>query len=103
MGFDMVGDQVDRALDASGAVAGRGDRVPDHRVQTAERLLDQRHAEVLRRAEVPVEGGRCDPDGAGDLAQTQAAQALLLQQFQRSVQERLTGFFCFWACRMPRV
>jgi hypothetical protein len=65
--------------------------VPDHRVQAAQRLLDQRHTEVGSGAEVPVERGRGDADRPGDLAQSQAAEALLLQQAERRVQERLAG------------
>ncbi|GHH15467.1 hypothetical protein GCM10018780_56860 [Streptomyces lanatus] len=40
---------------------------------------------------MPVEGGRGDADGAGDLTQAETAQALVLQQSQRGVQERLSG------------
>ncbi|GAA3217983.1 hypothetical protein GCM10020256_21570 [Streptomyces thermocoprophilus] len=60
-------------------------------MQAAQRLLDEGHAQVGGGAEVPVEGGRRDADGTRDLAQTQAAQALLLQQPQGRVQERLAG------------
>ncbi len=88
---DMAGDQLDGAGYAFIGVAVGGDGGPDHRVQAAQRLLDQRDAEIRGGAEVPVEGGGGDADGTGDLAQTQTAQALLLQQPQRGVQERLSG------------
>ncbi|MGX1303452.1 hypothetical protein RKD35_004940 [Streptomyces albogriseolus] len=87
----MTGDQLDGARDAFLALAGRRHRRPDHRVQAAQRLLDECHAQVLDRPEVPVERGRGDSDGAGDLTQAQAAQALALQQFERRVQKRLPG------------
>ncbi len=86
-----MGDQLDGAGDAFLAAAGAGHRVLDHRVQAAQRLLDQRHAEIRGGPEVPVEGGRRDPDGPGDLPQAQAAQALFLQQTERRVQECLPG------------
>lgn len=60
-------------------------------MQAAQRLLDEGRAEIRDGAEVPVEGRRRDTDGTRDLAQTQAAQALLLQQPQGRVQERLPG------------
>ncbi len=88
---DVLGDQPHGPLYALLAVAGRGDDRADHRVQAAERLLDEGDAEVGGGAEVPVEGRRGDADLAGDLAQTQAAQALLLQQSQGRVQEGLSG------------
>ncbi|EKX66154.1 putative lipoprotein, partial [Streptomyces ipomoeae 91-03] len=87
----VAGDQLDGALDEFVVVADRRHQVLDHRVQTAQRLLDERDAEVRGRAEVPVEGGRGDAHGPGDLAQPEAAQALLLQQTERGVQECLPG------------
>jgi len=60
-------------------------------VQAAEGLLDQRDAEPRHAGEVAVEGGRGDAHLAGHLAQPDAAQALLLEQSQRRVEQRLTG------------
>ncbi|CAM5320339.1 hypothetical protein SALBM135S_07069 [Streptomyces alboniger] len=44
-----------------------------------------------RVTEVPVEGGGGHAHGAGDLAQAQAAEALLGEELQRGVHERLPG------------
>ncbi len=91
VGADVRGDHLDGAVDALlGAVLLGEDRA-DHGVQAVERLLDQRDAEVGHVPEVPVEGGRGDADDAGDLAQPEAAEALVLQEEQARVEERLTG------------
>ncbi len=84
-------DEADRAVDALGAVAGRGEGRADHRVQAAESLVHERDAEVRRVTEVPVEGGRGDTDRPGDLAQTETAQALVLQQDEGRLHEGPAG------------
>ena len=53
--------------------------------------LDQGDTEVGRVLEVPVERGRRHADGPGDLAQPEAAQALVLQELERRVHEGLPG------------
>ncbi len=58
-------------------------------MQAAEGLLDEGDAELRQVGEVAVEGGRGDADLAGHLAQSQAAQALVFEQPQRRVEQRL--------------
>lgn len=81
----------DRTVDPLlGPVLLREDR-PHHHMQTPQRLLDQGDTQLPHVPEVPVERGRGDPHHPRDLPQPQAAQALLLQQPERRVEQRLTG------------
>lgn len=88
----MTGDQLDAAVQPGLAVARLGEDRADHPVQASERFLDECDAECGGVVEVPVEGGRRDAHGPRHLAQPQAAQALVLQQLECGVQQRLTGF-----------
>ena len=79
-------EDLDRAADDVLGVRLRPGR-PDHLAQGPERLVDQRQAELLHAREVPVEGGRDDPGLAADLAQAEAAEAVVLEQQQRRLQQ----------------
>lgn len=88
---DMAHDQLDAAVQALLAVTGLGERRPDHPVQAAQRLLDERHTERRGVVEVPVEGGGRDARGPRHLAQPEAAEALVLQESECGIQQCLTG------------
>lgn len=88
----MTGNQLDAAVQPGLAVARLGEDRADHPVQAAEGFLDKCHAERGGVVEVPVEGGRRDAHRPRHLAQSQAAQALMLQQLECGVQQCLTGF-----------
>lgn len=88
---DIGGYGLDRVVDAVPVLAVLGQPRADDRVQAAEGLLDEGHAQVAHVPEVPVERGGRDTHDAGDLAQAEAAQTLVLQQGQPGVQQRAAG------------
>ncbi|GFN07348.1 hypothetical protein Smic_59040 [Streptomyces microflavus] len=88
---DMARYHLHAAVQPLLAVARLREHRGDQSVQAAQRLLHQGHTERRGVLEVPVEGGGGDPDGPGHLAQPQAAQALVLQQQERGVEEGLAG------------
>ena len=65
-------------------------RLAQHRSQRAERLLDEREAELVHAREVAVERGRDDAGRLGDAAQAERVEALAgLDLQQRRVEQRL--------------
>ena len=91
LGVDVLDEHVERAVDdlvEGRVVAAYG---AHHRPQRHEGLLDQRQPEVVERVEVAVEGGRHDADGAGDLAQRERGQGLLVGELERGVEDGAAG------------
>jgi hypothetical protein len=87
----VTGDRGDGALDARGLVGRAGEDLVYDTVEAAERLLDEGDAQVAHVLEVPVEGRRGHSHDAGHLAQTEAAEALVLQQLQSGVEQGAAG------------
>ena len=81
----------DRAVDDVEVLRVAAAYVAEHLAQRHERLLDQHHAELLDRVEVPVEGRRDDAHLLGHLTQGERDQAAVLAQLERCVQDRPTG------------
>ena len=83
---NVVHEDLDRAANHVLGVRLRPGR-SDHLAQGPERLVDERQPQLLHAREVPVEGGRDDPGLAGDLAQAEAAEAVVLQQQQGRLEQ----------------
>ena len=79
-------EDLDRATDDVLGIRFRSGR-SDHLPQGSEGLVDERQPELLHVREVSVERRRHDPCPTADLAQAQAAEALVLEQQQRSLQQ----------------
>ena len=82
---------LERAVDDLVAVGDPLADGADGRAEAPEALLDEGDAEAVHVAEVPVEGGRYDAGLPGDLAQSEAGQALVLHEAQGGVEQRLAG------------